>query len=169
VSVEDVLSISAFDPTKISKTTPMFQIQTDAQGKIISSKKSKKPKAKAVSEFGSVSTLSLTSLYPLDLNAFNIWIAQLLKDKGNDLYRFKGILCMEGYDQKFVVQGIHMIFNGELGPEWEKNETRRSKFVFIGANLNHSQLKQEFEACIAKRIRAFKSLEPDDSSHKKDD
>jgi hypothetical protein len=30
---------------------------------------------------------------------------------------------MQGYSRKFVVQGIHMIFNGELGGEWEKEDT----------------------------------------------
>jgi G3E family GTPase len=44
------------------------------------------------SEGSGVSTVSLTTEEPLDLNAFNLWVAGLLKDKGNDLYRFKGAL-----------------------------------------------------------------------------
>ena len=52
-----------------------------------------------------VSTVSLTSTSLIDLDRFNMWMGQLLQEKGNDLYRFKGILAMENYEEKFVVQG----------------------------------------------------------------
>lgn len=52
-----------------------------------------------------VSTVSLTSTSLIDLDLFNMWMGQLLQEKGNDLYRFKGILAMQHYDEKFVVQG----------------------------------------------------------------
>jgi G3E family GTPase len=52
---------------------------------------------------------------------------------------------MDGYEEKFVAQGIHMIFNGELGDKWEPNENKVSKFVIIGINLNHGELKKQFE------------------------
>lgn len=52
-----------------------------------------------------VSTVSLTTTSAIDLDKFNMWMGQLLQEKGNDLYRFKGILNMHGYNEKFVVQG----------------------------------------------------------------
>jgi G3E family GTPase len=39
-----------------------------------------------------VSTISLTTNKPLNLNQFNRWISGFLKEKGNDIYRFKGNL-----------------------------------------------------------------------------
>jgi hypothetical protein len=39
---------------------------------------------------GRVSTISLTTNKPLNLNQFNRWISGFLKEKGNDIYRFKG-------------------------------------------------------------------------------
>lgn len=57
---------------------------------------------------------------------------------------------MKGYDEKFVVQGIHMLFNGEICDNWEVEESkRRSKLVFIGVDLPHEQIKQDFERCVA--------------------
>lgn len=43
-------------------------------------------------EDGRVSTISLTTNKPLNLNQFNRWISAFLKEKGNDIYRFKGSL-----------------------------------------------------------------------------
>ncbi len=37
-----------------------------------------------------------------------------------------------------------MIFNGELGDKWEENERRVSRFVIIGINLDHKELKKQF-------------------------
>jgi G3E family GTPase len=58
---------------------------------------------------------------------------------------------MEGYDRQFVVQGIHMLFNGELGPQWEDRDKRRSRLVFIGVRLPQRELRRGFEACVAKK------------------
>merc|ERR1712139_628438 len=40
----------------------------------------------------------------------NDWISWLLKEKGVDLFRSKGVLAVKGMKQKFVYQAIHMLF-----------------------------------------------------------
>ena len=47
-----------------------------------------------------------------------------------------------------MFQAVHMIFNGNFDAPWEPNEKRESKFVFIGKNLDHAELKEGFLACI---------------------
>ena len=42
-----------------------------------------------------------------------------------------------------------MIFNGNFMEEWEADEPRESKLVFIGKNLNREELRKAFEACAA--------------------
>lgn len=85
----------------IGITRGAFHIETDAAGRILSGvgkgKRSEWVSGRAAAEAqsapketGAVSTVSLTCSEPLDLNVFNVWIASLLQDKGNDLYRFKG-------------------------------------------------------------------------------
>merc|ERR1712087_506362 len=54
----------------------------------------------------------------------NEWIGWLLKEKGVDLFRSKGVLAVKGMKEKFVFQAIHMLFansnQGAWGPEEEK-------------------------------------------------
>merc|ERR1712151_839097 len=40
----------------------------------------------------------------------NDWISWLLKEKGVDLFRSKGVLAVKGMKEKFVFQAIHMLF-----------------------------------------------------------
>jgi G3E family GTPase len=91
--------------------------------------------------------VSLTSIEPLDLLLFNQWVSTLLKDRGEDLFRLKGILSMAGHPEQFVAQGVHMIFDGERGPLWAEDQPRRSRLVLIGKNLNAAELEAGFDAC----------------------
>jgi G3E family GTPase len=59
----------------------------------------------------------------------------------------KGILAMQDDDQRFVVQGVHMLIEGGRQRPWRPQEKRESRLVFIGRNLPKDQLRQEFEAC----------------------
>lgn len=96
-----------------------------------------------------VSTISLTCEEPLELNAFNTWMANILRNKGEELYRVKGILWMHGYDEKFVAHGVHMLFDGERGEKWSDapatdGSRRMTRLVFIGLNLDHAELTSSF-------------------------
>ena len=42
-----------------------------------------------------------------------------------------------------------MILEGDLQRPWRPDETRASRMVFIGRDLNEAQLKAGFEACAA--------------------
>ena len=50
----------------------------------------------------------------LHMERTNAWIAKLLQEKGTDIYRMKGVLAMQGCDDKYVYQGVHMLFTGEV-------------------------------------------------------
>ena len=60
-----------------------------------------------------------------------------------------GILNISGYDEQFIMHGVHMIFNGEKGRKWKVDERRVSRLVFIGRNLNAAELDQHFTNCRA--------------------
>merc|ERR1712083_1257391 len=49
----------------------------------------------------------------------NQWISWLLKEKGVDLFRSKGVLAVQGMKQKFVFQAIHMLFANSMEGEWK--------------------------------------------------
>merc|ERR1712190_458932 len=80
----------------------------------------------------------------------NEWIGWLLKEKGVDLFRSKGVLAVKGMKQKFVFHAIHMLFANSMEGEWKADEEKRCKIVFIGKNLNRQELTDGFTKCIAK-------------------
>merc|ERR1711879_1008753 len=80
----------------------------------------------------------------------NGWISWLLKEKGIDLFRSKGVLAVKGMKQKFVFQAIHMLFANSMEGAWAPDEARRCKMVFIGKNLNREELTSGFMKCMAK-------------------
>lgn len=104
-----------------------------------------------------VQTCSLIAKSPLNLDAVNVWLLSLLQSSGEDIYRVKGILDVAGYPEQFVVQGVHMMFDGCRGREWRENEIRKSVLVFIGVKLDEFQLQHEFEACTEKSLEKNKA------------
>jgi len=80
----------------------------------------------------------------------NEWISWLLREKGVDLFRSKGVLAVKGMKQKFVFQAIHMLFANSQQGEWQEGEDRVCKMVFIGKNLNREELHSGFMKCMAK-------------------
>merc|ERR1711979_27001 len=80
----------------------------------------------------------------------NEWIGWLLKEKGVDLFRSKGVLAVKGMKEKFVFQAIHMLFANSQEGSWAPDEERRCKMVFIGKNLSREELTNGFMKCIAK-------------------
>ena len=43
----------------------------------------------------------------------------------------KGVLAIKGQEQRFVFQGIHMLFDGQPMTPWG-DEPRSNKMIFIG-------------------------------------
>jgi len=80
----------------------------------------------------------------------NDWIGWLLKEKGTDLFRSKGVLAVKGMKQKFVFQAIHMLFANSNQGCWEPDEEKRCKMIFIGKNLSREELTSGFMKCMAK-------------------
>jgi len=83
-----------------------------------------------------------------ELARLNEWIATLLKDRGADIYRMKGVLAVKGVADRYVFQGIHMIFGGRPQGEWREGEIRRNRMVFIGRNIDKTELEGGFRATL---------------------
>merc|ERR1711862_406996 len=76
----------------------------------------------------------------------NQWISWLLKEKGVDLFRSKGVLAVKGMKEKFVFQAIHMLFANSQEGSWKEGEEKRCKMIFIGRNLDREELTTGFMA-----------------------
>ena len=104
----------------------------------------------------SVTSTSARFLGELNVNKLERWIGELMREKGQDLFRYKGVLAVKGMDQKFVFQGVHMLFGGDFSKEiglWNKGEDRECRFVFIGRNLDHEGLQKGLMECLAEELR----------------
>ena len=97
-----------------------------------------------------VQSLSLQSEVPLDPDRFFPWIQDLVQRFGADLLRMKGVLAFRGDDDRFVVQAVHMLMEGDKQRPWRKDERRVSKLVFIGRDLPFEVIRAGFEKCAMK-------------------
>ncbi|WP_422033048.1 CobW family GTP-binding protein [Reyranella sp.] len=97
-----------------------------------------------------ITSVSLRASRPLDPDRFTAWISELLRLRGVDILRCKGILDLKGSSKRYVFQGVHMLMDATTGRPWKDHETRDSRFVLIGRNLDAAALKAGFESCLAR-------------------
>jgi len=95
-----------------------------------------------------VTSVSVTIQGDLNLDKVNYWLGGLLEIRGNDLYRLKGVLAIDGFDRRFVFQGVHMLFEGMPDRLWKEGEERVSKMVFIGKDLDKDLIEEGFLQCV---------------------
>jgi len=137
VSPKDVLGIKAFELKRVLDFDPEF-LDTDGEHEHDSS----------------VTSLAVKVEKDVNMNMLNSWIGRLVTEDGANLYRYKGVIAVKGMDQKFVFQGVGMLFNGGFDEmKWKPGEKRESRFVFIGKNLDAEQLRAGFMACCLTTLR----------------
>ena len=66
----------------------------------------------------SVTSLAIVQPGEVDLALVDEWIGTLLREKGGDIFRTKGVLAIAGSARKLVYQGVHMIFDSAVGDDW---------------------------------------------------
>ena len=95
-----------------------------------------------------VKSVAIVEVGELNLPKVNAWISRLLREQGVDIFRMKGILNIKGINERFVFQGVHMLFDATRDRLWNPDEHRQNELVFIGRNLDSEQLKSDFLACM---------------------
>ena len=83
----------------------------------------------------------------VDGDALNRWLGELLRERGVDIFRMKGFISIAGELERFVFQGVHMLFDGQPDRPWG-DASRRSQLVFIGRNLDADAMRREFQVCL---------------------
>ena len=77
------------------------------------------------------------------------WIEKITQTQGPNILRLKGIIAFDQDDERYVVQGVHMIIEGNHQRAWKEGEKRESKLVFIGRELDRKKIEESFLACAA--------------------
>ncbi len=94
-----------------------------------------------------VTSVGINTPGDLDGKKLNEWISELLRTKGADIYRMKGVLAVKGSNKRLVFQGVHMLFDAKFDREWG-SDPRTNTLVFIGKNLDRPALTEAFKACL---------------------
>jgi len=56
---------------------------------------------------------------------------------------------VKGKDERLVFQAVHMVMDGDFQRDWKPEEKRYSRIVFIGRNLDETELQLGFAGCVA--------------------
>ncbi|RZC48180.1 hypothetical protein C5167_041140 [Papaver somniferum] len=96
-----------------------------------------------------VTSVSIVCEGNLDLDEVDDWLDRLIEEKGEDLYRMKGILSVNDSDERYVFQGVHSMLDSSPGKRWGPDEQRINKIVFIGRNLDETALRKGLKGCLA--------------------
>jgi G3E family GTPase len=96
-----------------------------------------------------ISSIGISDPRPLDPTKVNQWFDYLLKTRGQDIFRMKGVLNVKGEDRRQVFHGVHMMFDAQSERPWGATP-RMNSLVFIGRDLDRAELEAGFESAVAK-------------------
>ena len=139
IDPKELINIGAFDLEKTLEMDPEF-LDTDAEHE----------------HDDRVTSTSMKFEGELNVNKLNRYIGKLMREDGENLFRYKGVLAVKGIDEKYVFQGVHMLFGGDFSRDiglWKEGETRECRFVFIGKDLDHDALQKGLLECQAEELR----------------
>ncbi len=86
---------------------------------------------------------------PLDLKRTEAWLNELMAKGGENIYRAKGILHIQGVPKRVIFQSVQMMFDVEPERFWNVGEARGNQMVFIGKELDEAGIRAGFAACVA--------------------
>jgi G3E family GTPase len=121
VALEDILGIGAFSLTQTMAIAPDFLEDHEHE------------------HDPSLESVSLVFQRPFDRPRLESHLRALLKEKGDDIFRLKGILAIAGEPRRVVLQAVHRIMDLRSADAWATAK-RESKLVFIGRGLVKEEL-----------------------------
>lgn len=130
VDLEKILGIGAFDLSRTMASDEHFLDDHDHQ------------------HDPSLDSVSFTFDEAFDKARLEDHLKDLLERRGDEIFRLKGILAAKDDPRRWVLQGVHRLF--ELRPANPWGAARpNSRLVFIGRNLDRAELESGLRACLA--------------------
>ena len=106
IDPKELINIGAFDLERTLEMDPEF-LDTEAEHE----------------HDDRVTSTSMKFEGELNVNKLNRYIGNLMREDGENLFRYKGVLAVKGIDEKYVFQGVHMLFGGDF----TRNRTLESR------------------------------------------
>ena len=95
-----------------------------------------------------VTSFFLREERPIDINRFMLWLTPLLQERGEDLFRSKGIFYAQGFKERVVFQSVRMLTAMRPDRSWKPDEKKCTEFVVIGRNLNRDEFAAGLASCV---------------------
>ena len=92
----------------------------------------------------SINSFTITSHQSFSVKVIEEWLHHVIKLYGERILRFKGIVGVEGYDNKLIIQGVNTWFQLDKGSRW--TDIPETKIVFIGNSLPEDEIKNLLQA-----------------------
>ena len=142
IDPKNVLNLNAFNLEKVLEMDPEF-LNTDGEHQ----------------HDDRVSSVACKFEGEMNHSKMQQYIQNLLgnPETASNLFRYKGVVAVRGMKEKYVFQGVHMLFTGSFVDtnKWKKGETRDCRFVLIGRNLDKEALIKGLEDCKAEETLRF--------------
>ena len=129
--MEDILEIGGFDLERILLSHPNLLTAEEDECEIAEG----------------VTSVGIRLAGELDGDKVEEWAHELGHERGEDIFRVKGVLSFKGVPDRVVFQGVHAIFDGQTDRPWG-SDPRVNKVVFIGRNLDKTELESGLQACV---------------------
>ena len=98
-----------------------------------------------------VGAVCLQSREPLEWNALLRFFLELSHEKGEDLFRVKGMVHFQNVEKPVIIQGVQATFSPPTYAEaWPRGEVE-TRIVVIGRDLDRADMEARFAACAARR------------------
>lgn len=97
-----------------------------------------------------VTSFVLEETSPIDINSFALWMNKIASERGDDLYRTKGIFDARGFNERLVFQSVRMLTTMRPDKPWPVGEPRKSQFVVIGKNLDRAEFAEGLARCVVR-------------------
>lgn len=96
---------------------------------------------------GRIHSFCLTFDQPLRWNGMGLFLDMLVRTRGEDVLRIKGILNLQGEPRPLVVHGVQHVFHTPvLLSEWPAGDDRQSRLVFIVRDLSRETVLRGLQA-----------------------
>lgn len=101
-----------------------------------------------------ITSFSLVERTPMDPEKLFAWLQRTVQTFGQDILRMKGIISFAQDDDRFVIQAVHMLLEGDHQRPWKDGEERLTRLVFIGRDLPRDIITAGFARCRALPLAA---------------
>lgn len=86
---------------------------------------------------------------PIEIDKLYAWLGQVIERCEPDLLRYKGLVYTDEFvGKRAILQGVHTLYTMQPDREWKEQETRETKLVFIGRNLDEAWITGSFQSSL---------------------